>query len=97
MGGLAPCRARTAAITASADAMPLRETSFDVVLLTQVLEHVLRPAAVLTEIARVLRPGGTLFATVPFAWNCTRSRTTTGASRSTRSPPCSRTRALRST
>ena len=59
---------RTAAITASADAMPLREASFDVVLLTQVLEHVLRPAAVLTEIARVLRPGGTLFATVPFAW-----------------------------
>jgi SAM-dependent methyltransferase/predicted O-methyltransferase YrrM len=60
--------ARAAEITASADAMPLEDGGFDVVLLTQVLEHVLRPAAVLHEIARVLRPGGRLFATVPFVW-----------------------------
>jgi SAM-dependent methyltransferase len=60
--------ARSAAVTASADAMPLEDASFDVVLLTQVLEHVLRPADVLGEIARVLRPQGRLFATVPFVW-----------------------------
>jgi SAM-dependent methyltransferase len=60
--------AKTAAITASADAMPLQDASFDIVLLTQVLEHVLRPADVLREIARVLHPGGRLFATVPFVW-----------------------------
>ncbi len=60
--------ARTAAARASADAMPLADASFDVVVLTQVLEHVRRPAAVLAEIARVLRPGGRLLATVPFVW-----------------------------
>lgn len=60
--------ARTAAVSASADAIPLPDASFDVVVLTQVLEHVRRPAAVLAEIARVLCPGGTLLATVPFAW-----------------------------
>lgn len=59
---------RTAAISASADAIPLPDASFDIVVLTQVLEHVRRPAVVLGEIARVLRPGGTLLATVPFVW-----------------------------
>ncbi len=60
--------ARTAAVSASADAIPLPDASFDVVVLTQVLEHVRRPAVVLAEIARVLRPGATLFASVPFVW-----------------------------
>lgn len=60
--------ARAAAVSASADAIPLPDASFDVVVLTQVLEHVRRPAAVLAEIARVLCPGGTLLATVPFVW-----------------------------
>lgn len=59
---------RAAAVSASADAIPLPDASFDVVVLTQVLEHVLRPAVVLGEIARVLRPGGRLLATVPFVW-----------------------------
>lgn len=60
--------ARTATVSASADAIPLPDASFDTVILTQVLEHVRRPAVVLSEIARVLRPGGRLFATVPFVW-----------------------------
>jgi len=60
--------ARTAAVSASADAIPLPDASFDVVVLTQVLEHVRRPAVVIAEIARVLRPGGRLLATVPFVW-----------------------------
>lgn len=60
--------AQKAAVSASADAMPLADASFDVVVLTQVLEHVRRPASVLAEIARVLRPGGRLLATVPFVW-----------------------------
>ncbi len=60
--------ARTADVAASADAMPLPDASFDVVVLTQVLEHVRRPGVVLSEIARVLKPGGWLYATVPFVW-----------------------------
>jgi SAM-dependent methyltransferase len=60
--------ARAAAVSASADAIPLPDASFDVVVLTQVLEHVRRPGVVLGEIARVLRPGGRLLATVPFVW-----------------------------
>jgi SAM-dependent methyltransferase len=60
--------ARAASVSASADAIPLPDASFDVIVLTQVLEHVRAPADVMIEIARVLRPGGRLFATVPFVW-----------------------------
>jgi SAM-dependent methyltransferase len=42
--------------------------SFDVVLSTQVLEHVPDPLAALGEFRRVLRSGGSLIATVPFIW-----------------------------
>jgi SAM-dependent methyltransferase len=52
----------------AADAIPADEASFDVILCTQVLEHVPSPLRVLREFSRVLRPGGTLVATVPFAW-----------------------------
>lgn len=40
---------------------------FDAVLFTEVLEHVPDPVAALAKLARVLRPGGTLIATAPFA------------------------------
>lgn len=39
--------------------------SFDSVLCTQVLEHVPEPHRAMTELARVLRPGGTLILSVP--------------------------------
>jgi len=38
--------------------LPFDDASFDLVLCTQVLEHVEDPVAVLSEIHRVLRPGG---------------------------------------
>lgn len=38
---------------------------FDVVLTQDVMEHVLRPSAAFTEIARVLRPGGAHIFTTP--------------------------------
>lgn len=48
---------------------PFGDGAFDVVLCSQVLEHVFTPEVFLREIRRVLRPGGTLILTVPFAWD----------------------------
>jgi ubiquinone/menaquinone biosynthesis C-methylase UbiE len=45
--------------------MPLSDASIDVVLITQVLEHIPEPIAVISEIRRVLKPGGTLLLSVP--------------------------------
>jgi SAM-dependent methyltransferase len=49
----------------TADLLPLLDGTIDIVLCTEVLEHVPRPIAVLREIGRVLRPGGRLFLTAP--------------------------------
>ncbi|HEX5924238.1 MAG TPA: class I SAM-dependent methyltransferase [Baekduia sp.] len=49
------------------DVWPVEDASVDVVLATETLEHVPDPAAFLAEARRVLRPGGRLILTVPFA------------------------------
>lgn len=46
--------------------MPFDNDTFDVVLSTEVLEHVLNPDLYLLEVKRVLKPGGVFFFTVPF-------------------------------
>jgi SAM-dependent methyltransferase len=46
--------------------MPFENDTFDVVLSTEVLEHILNPDIYLLEVKRVLRPGGIFFFTVPF-------------------------------
>jgi len=48
-------------------AIPFPDASFNHVLCTEVLEHVEDPSALVAEMLRVLRPGGTLLATVPFS------------------------------
>lgn len=47
------------------DAIPQPDNRYDAVVLTQVLEHVPDPWAVLREIRRVLKPGGKLLLSVP--------------------------------
>lgn len=48
--------------------LPFDSDSFDGVLLNEVLEHVFNPDEFLMELRRVLRPGGQILLTVPFAW-----------------------------
>jgi len=48
--------------------LPVADGSFDTVLLTDVLEHVAVPGALVNEIARVLAPGGKLIGSVPFLY-----------------------------
>ncbi len=45
--------------------IPVADASFDVILCTEVLEHVPRPVEALAEMARILRPGGRLLITAP--------------------------------
>jgi SAM-dependent methyltransferase len=45
---------------------PLGDVNYDAVLCNQVLEHVFNPHKFLSELARVLKPGGRLLLTVPF-------------------------------
>jgi SAM-dependent methyltransferase len=49
-------------------AMPLPSESIDCALATEVFEHCPDPELVMSEIARVLKPKGMLFFTVPFLW-----------------------------
>lgn len=49
--------------------LPLADASHDGALCSQVLEHVPEPDDFVAEIRRVLRPGGLLVLTVPFAWD----------------------------
>jgi 2-polyprenyl-3-methyl-5-hydroxy-6-metoxy-1,4-benzoquinol methylase len=45
----------------------LPEATYDVVILWHVLEHIAEPASLVADVARVLRPGGTLLVAVPNA------------------------------
>jgi len=49
----------------SAEQLPLEDASVDGVLFLDVLEHVVDQTAVIHEITRVLKPGGTLILSVP--------------------------------
>ena len=45
--------------------LPFADNSFDRVITSEVLEHIQADTAAITELARVLKPGGTFAATVP--------------------------------
>jgi SAM-dependent methyltransferase len=53
-------------IVADLHELPADLGELDLVVCTEVLEHVADPSVVLAELRRVLRPGGSLLVTVPF-------------------------------
>lgn len=53
-------------VVGDALALPFAEASFDVVLCTEMLEHVAEPQRAIDEMQRVLRPGGVLLLTTRF-------------------------------
>lgn len=55
-------------VQSDALALPYADSSFDVVIISEVLEHIPNDQAAMTEIVRVLKPGGAAVATVPRFW-----------------------------
>jgi SAM-dependent methyltransferase len=51
------------------ESIPYEDESFDVVISDNVFEHLDNPAEVITEIRRVLKPGGRLVAKTPNFWH----------------------------
>lgn len=47
--------------------IPVEDASFDVILCTEVFEHIVSPELALREFNRILKPGGILILTAPFA------------------------------
>lgn len=54
-------------LLADGEALPFRDHAFDVVVATEVLEHLDEPERMLREARRVVRPGGRFFVTTPNA------------------------------
>jgi len=54
-----------ALLVANAENLPIADEQVDLVLATDLLEHVVVPEKMLSEFRRVLRPGGELLVTVP--------------------------------
>jgi len=55
-------------VTARAERLPIAAASVDLVLCTQVLEHVQDPSAAVSEMARVLKPDGACLLTTHGTW-----------------------------
>ncbi|MGX1852684.1 class I SAM-dependent methyltransferase [Streptomyces sp. NPDC055299] len=63
--GEAPAGASATAMEGDALNLPFPDDSFDVVIISEVMEHIPDDKGVLAEMVRVLRPGGRLAVTVP--------------------------------
>jgi SAM-dependent methyltransferase len=65
--GEVPAGAVGATTRGDATALPFPDGTFDRIIAAEVLEHIVEDEAAIAELARVLRPGGTMAVTVP-AW-----------------------------
>ena len=54
---------RATFVRGDAEGLPFADASFDVVVWSEVIEHLMRPELAVWEVARVLRPGGVLILT----------------------------------
>jgi len=66
-GEIDPARTRVGAVQGDALALPFGDGSFDRIIASEVLEHIPADEVAMAELARVLRPGGTMAVTVPRA------------------------------
>jgi SAM-dependent methyltransferase len=66
--GQVPAGGSLRTVRADARRLPFDDGDFDVVIAAEVLEHIDEDAAAITELRRVLRPGGLLAVTVPRWW-----------------------------
>ena len=66
--GEAPGDTVASAVRADLLALPFPDASFDVVMASEVLEHIPADEIAMAEIARVVRPGGRVAVTVPRFW-----------------------------
>ena len=64
-GELDPVESRVGAVQGDALALPFPDGSFDRVIASEILEHIPDDEQAMSELARVLRPGGTMAITVP--------------------------------
>jgi uncharacterized protein YbaR (Trm112 family) len=55
-------------VCADAHTLPIQDSSIDFILIQAVLEHVFSPQQVVSEIHRVLKPGGVVYADTPFMY-----------------------------
>lgn len=63
-----PPQATAAFVEGDATALPFADSSFDRVIVSEVLEHIPDDTAALTEVARILKPDGRVAVTVPRCW-----------------------------
>lgn len=63
--GEAPASAKAQVVVGDALALPYPDASFDVVIASEILEHVPADDRAIAELIRVLKPGGRLAVTVP--------------------------------
>jgi SAM-dependent methyltransferase len=64
-GELTTANLHTASVQGDALALPFPDGAFDRVICSEVLEHIPNDVGAMRELARVLRPGGTMAITVP--------------------------------